>query len=137
MAGRGTTFTVSSIHCNGGKTFSIDAAAHSPLWLLKMEIEDRTGIPRTEQSLVLKTGADDGVLLEDDEGSLSGLGIRRGAELLLSVVSSASSTSPAAAAGSLAPAGTASDSPPRALSSPADGEVRGGPYHGLQPDTMA
>ena len=58
-----------------------------------MEIEDRFSIPRADQSLVLKTAADDGMLLEDDEASLRALGIRAGSELLLSVLA-ASSTGP-------------------------------------------
>ena len=92
MSGRGCTITIQFLHKLGNneedEEISLPVALHSPLEVLKEQLEAYSGIPNDQQVLILLDLSDaernNDILLEGkDEVSLRGCGIRGGSVLTL------------------------------------------------------
>jgi hypothetical protein len=83
MAGRGVRFTVL---VDDDVELELDCASHTPLWVLKQQLAERTGVAPADQAIVRKTAKDDSELLEDDELSLGRYGIRSGSVLIMTLL---------------------------------------------------
>lgn len=141
MSGRGARFTVL---IDDDVEVEVHAGLHAPLWVLKQQLADRTGVAPGDQAIVLKTkdehGADDSELLTDDHESLRGHGIRNGSTLIMTLLESpagalteadaaAAATGPTTAAETLAAALGAipelkSDADPELIASSAREQTR-------------
>jgi len=68
-----------------GDEIKLEVGDHSPVWVVKEELERQTSIPKTDQMLcLLNDQGDDGALLEDGEATIRQCGITNGSSILLS-----------------------------------------------------
>jgi hypothetical protein len=68
----------------------LEVGDHSPIWVIKDELERQTGKPRDEQVLcLLNDKGDEGQLLEDERATIYSCGITSGSTLLLSSLTTA------------------------------------------------
>ena len=95
MSGRGARFTV----VVDDVEIELNCALHTPLWVLKRQLADRTGTAPEQMALVRQTAKDDSVLLQGfEDGSLRDHGIRRGSTLIMTVLDALGSRKPMAPA---------------------------------------
>jgi hypothetical protein len=85
MAGRGVSFTVMVDDVAIERT----CAAHTPLWILKQQLAELTGVAPSAQAIVRQTAKDDSELLEDDSLSLGDHGVCCGTVLIMTLLRSA------------------------------------------------
>eukprot|EP01050_Picozoa_sp_SAG11_P013686 SAG11_NODE_1616_length_4577_cov_1.568781_6_plen_352_part_00 len=72
-------------HTADGKEFKLEVGSHSPIWVIKEELERLTGHPPSDQILcLLNDKGDEGELLENQDTPISHCGIRSGSVLFLS-----------------------------------------------------
>ena len=69
-------------------------AAHTPLWILKQQLAELTGVAPSSQAIVRQTAKDDSELLEDDSLSLDSHGVRCGTILIMTLLRSAADQAP-------------------------------------------
>lgn len=73
------------VNTSEGAELRLEVGDHSPIWVIKEELQRETGRPTEEQVLcLLNDKGDEGELLEDDRATLYECGIRTGATLFLS-----------------------------------------------------
>ncbi len=85
MSGRGVSFVVMVDDVEIERT----CAAHTPLWILKQQLAELTGVAPSAQAIVRQTARDDSELLEDDSLSLGSHGVRCGSVLIMTLLRSA------------------------------------------------
>lgn len=86
MAGRGVSFTVLVDDVEIQRV----CAAHTPLWILKQQLAELTGVSPSGQVIVRQVAKDDSELLEDEELSLGAHGVQCGSVLIMTLLRSAS-----------------------------------------------